>query len=290
MTIPNTGRNLSTLAAGKLLVSRPLPVLHILACLLFPAVAAAQTTPFAGLAPSVKPSATPNLCTAGTSCRDAASPRTDDSVTTTYVPSPEVNGRVRQRVVAPLRQRNPDAAAKLEAALQQQDFREIWARAVASDGLHPNDVADAVASYWVLNWLIVHGQTDNTAIQVQGTRRQVVGALDANPAFRGLDDAGRQEMAEAMVYNFVLQYAAYQAATARHDPALLRALAEAAEVRMLQEANLDMRRLALTDDGLRPAAAAVPQPRPATPRATRTTAPIRWRTSSRKAVWASSTA
>ena len=249
-------------------VPRASTTLCILACLSVPTVAAAQNAPFAGLAPAVMAPVILNPCPAGTACGDAAMARPAAGSATTYVPSPEVNERVRQRLAAELERRNPGAAAKLEAAMRQQDFRELWAKAVASDGLHPNDVADAVASYWVLNWLIVHGQTDNTTAQVRGTRRQVAAALAGNAAFRAMNDAGRQEMAEAMVYNFVLQYAAYQAASARREPALLRKLADAAEARMLAEAKLDMRRLALTDLGLSPvaprASAALVRSRPVT--------------------------
>ena len=233
-------------------------MLRMLAFLLSPAIAAAQSAPVAGPAPS-----------------DAASSRTLAGPLTTYVPSPDVNDRVRQRLLTALRQRNPDAATKLEVALQHDDFRAIWARAVASDGLRPNDVADVVASYWVLNWLIVHGQTGNTTAQVQGTRRQVAGGLATNPAFRAMDDAGRQEMAEPMVYNFVLQYAAYETAISRHDLALLHSLADAAEARMMTEAKLDMRRLTLTDDGLRPAADPTAQSRPAPPHSVAAAPPTR---------------
>lgn len=180
-------------------------------------------------------------------------PPSEGQVVTRYVPSPQVTEAAKRRFVAGLTKRDPKAARQIEAAMRKEDFRAVWAKAVASDGLGPDDVADAMASYRVLNWLTVHGTSDNTAAQTQGTRRQVVAALAANPSFRAMNDAQRQEMAELLMYNFVLQSSAYQGAAARHDATQLRQLADAAEARFLKEDGLDLRNLALTDQGLQPA-------------------------------------
>ena len=172
-------------------------------------------------------------------------------VATTYVPTPAVDASVRERLVAEMRPRDPAAAAKLATELQRQDLRALWARVVAEDGLHRNDVADAVAAFWVLNWEVAHGRADNTRGQMQGVRRQVIAGLQRSPAFRALDDAGRQQMGDRLVYRFMLLYGAYREAMTVRDPALLRQLAVAAAARMQDEAQLDVGHLALTDEGLR---------------------------------------
>lgn len=183
---------------------------------------------------------------------DGLAPGPGAAVVTAYTPDPAVNEAVKHRLLEGIAKTDPAAARKLQTALAAQDLRDVWAKAVAADGLRPNDVADALASYWVLNWLIVHRQTDNTAAQVQGTRRQIVGALAKLPALRAATDATRQDLAEVAIYNFVLQFAAYQDATGRHDAGQIGTLAIAAELRFKSEYRIDLNRMALTDEGLRP--------------------------------------
>ena len=111
------------------------------------------------------------------------------------------------------------------------------------------DVADAMAEYWVTNWLIAHGRLDAPPGTVAGVRDQVRGVLARNPSFARLNDAQRQEMAETLIYNTLLQGEVAGSAIKRHDAALVARAGDAAVARFRNEAGIDLRRVELTGRG-----------------------------------------
>ena len=119
---------------------------------------------------------------------------------------------------------------------------------VGEDGLHPGDMADAVTSYWILNWVMANG-ADSTGGQAQAVRRQVRRMIAANPGYGRLKEAERQEISEVLMLNFLIQHAAYTDAMARGDHATARRLGDAAVTRFQKEMGVDLRRLKLTDSG-----------------------------------------
>ena len=170
---------------------------------------------------------------------------------TTYRASPDVRTRVTRQYVDWLAKSSPQDAERARRALAAADPVQTWSRYVAEDGMHPGDVADAMASYWVLNWLIVNGG-DSRPGQVQAVRRHIKPTIASSPVFARLSEAQRQEMAEALMVNFIFQRDTYMHAVQAHDEPLLAKARAAAVARFQSEARVDLRRLALTDDGFQP--------------------------------------
>ncbi len=169
---------------------------------------------------------------------------------TTYRPSPAVSRKVQARFAEFLATRTGDTSArKVAEVMAQGDPATNWARIVAADGLKPNDAADALAAYWALSWSMANDGAVSRA-QTLGAREQVLGVLARNPAYGRLDDEGRQEFAETLMLNFLLQQAAFDDARQRQDAATLRRLGDAAAARFKAEAGEDLRALTLTDKGL----------------------------------------
>lgn len=175
----------------------------------------------------------------------AASPRSA-RVDTRYRASPQVSARVRGQFADFAAKADPAQAARLRQVIQTQDLVGAWERHVSVDGLRRGDVADAMAAYWVQNWQIANAVAFTDRAQVQAVRGQVARALASNSAFARLDDAGKQEMAETFMLNFVAQGSAFSAA--QGDAALSRRLSDAAVARFRAE-NLDLRQLKLTKAG-----------------------------------------
>jgi hypothetical protein len=173
------------------------------------------------------------------------------AVVTTYRAQPAVTARAQRQFVDFVRTTSGAAGADAMAhAFASQDLVQSWARQAQPDGMRPGDVADAMAEYWVTNWMMANHQTTASPEQVRGVREQVRRALAGDAAFRRLDEAGRQELAEAMMYNTLLQGTVYQAALQRHDAALETKLSDAAVARFRNEARVDLRAVALTPAGL----------------------------------------
>lgn len=143
----------------------------------------------------------------------------------------------------------PQAAQQYRDVLARNDPVRNWATLVAEEGLRPDDVADAFASYWLLNWLMANGLSDAPGRPGPVVAEQVRGVLATTPGFAGLSEAQRQEMAELFMLNFLSQQAAYSRAYRTNDAALKRGLGNAAVTRFRQEMRLDLRALALAAQG-----------------------------------------
>jgi len=169
---------------------------------------------------------------------------------TAYRADPQVTLRVRRQFADWMgKQAGPEGGRQVAAAMERTDPVQNWARLVASDGLRPGDTADALTAYWVMNWMIANGG-DNTRTQTQAVRNQVRPVIASNPAYARLNEAQRQEFAEILMLNFLIQHAAYVEAMQRGDQAVLQKLADAAVARFRSEMGVDLRQLQLTDRGL----------------------------------------
>lgn len=178
-----------------------------------------------------------------------AGQRNAAAVSTRYRPSPAVSTRVRGQFADFVAKRDPANGDRLRQAVQQKDLLGAWEKHVSVDGLRRGDVADAMTAYWVQNWQIANNVPFANRAQVQGVRGQVSQALGSNPAFARLDDAGKQEMAEVFMLNFVAQGSAFSDANAKKNTTLSRQLSEAAVARFRNEMSIDLRQLKLTEGG-----------------------------------------
>jgi len=171
------------------------------------------------------------------------------SVNTRYRASPAVTTRVKGQFAEFVAKADPANGPRLRQVVQQNDLLGAWEKHVSVDGLRRGDVADAMAAYWVQNWQIANNVPFTNRTQVQAVRGQVYRALGANPQFARLDDAGKQEMAEVFMLNFIAQGSAFSDATAKGDRGLSNRLSEAAVARFRSEMNIDLRQLKLTPAG-----------------------------------------
>lgn len=169
---------------------------------------------------------------------------------TTYRSTPAVSTRVQSQFADFIeRTAGREAAERTRSAFQSGDPIASWAGIVREDGLRTGDLADAMAAYWILNWITAN-QGDNNRTQALAVRDQVRGVIGGSPAVARLGDAGRQEMAEVLMLNFLVQQATYVDAMQRGDQAMMRRLGDAAVARFRNEMGVDLRRLQLTDAGL----------------------------------------
>jgi len=179
----------------------------------------------------------------------APSARSPGASATTYRPDPQVTRRVRKQFADWMsKQAGPEGGRQVAAAMERTDPVQSWAQLVSSDGLRPGDASDALAAYWVMNWIIANGG-DNNRPQTQAVRNQVRSIMATNPVYARLDEAQRQEFAEILILNFLIQHAAYSDAMKRGDQDVLRKLSDAAVARFRNEIGVDLRQIALTDNG-----------------------------------------
>lgn len=178
-------------------------------------------------------------------------PTGEGTGSTLYAADPRVSTLVRATFVRSLERRLNGAAAEAIARdLEKHDAVDRWAAMVASQGLRRGDLADALASYWVLNWAMANGG-DSSLEALQAVRAQVRAQVATRPALRRLTDAQKQAVAEEAMLNFVYEIAGYMQAREANNGSMLRRFADGAEMRFRNEMRIDLRSLALTDRGLK---------------------------------------
>jgi hypothetical protein len=171
------------------------------------------------------------------------------TVDTRYRASPVVSTRVRGQFADFVAKADPANADRLRQTVQQKDLLGLWEKHVSVDGLRRGDVADAMTAYWVQNWQIANNVPFANRGQVQAVRGQIFRMLGADPAFARLDDAGKQEVAEVFMLNFVAQGSAFSDATTKGEKGLSNRLSEAAVARFRNALHVDPRQLKLTQAG-----------------------------------------
>ncbi|MGR4862153.1 DUF6683 family protein [Caulobacter sp. LARHSG274] len=185
----------------------------------------------------------------GATPRPAQRPALRGAASTTYRASPQVSAQVRRQFSDWMAKQTSAEGGRLVAQeLNRIDPVRSWAQVVGADGLRPGDTADALAGYWILNWVMANsGDSDRT--QVLAVREQVRPIIAANPAYARLNEAQRQEFAEVLMLNFLIQHAAYTDALKRGDRNTARRIGDAAVARFRSEMGVDLRQIALTEHG-----------------------------------------
>ncbi len=169
---------------------------------------------------------------------------------TSYLRDAAVSAQVQQRFVRGLERRlRGEQAEAIARNLRDNDPVARWAGMVSGDGLRTGDLADALASYWVLNWAMANG-SEGRPEQMQAVRDQVRWAVATQPALARLTDAEKQAMAEEAMLNFVYEVTGYLQARQAGNEAVLGRIAAGAETRFRREMAVDLRSLLLTSKGL----------------------------------------
>lgn len=171
---------------------------------------------------------------------------------TSYRPSEVASARLLQQYLVDVRLRaGSEVRDRLNAAFAEKTPVELWLELVSADGLKANDVADALAAYWVLNWITANGAY---ALKIDHlpVRAQLAAAMSSDPSFRALTNRQRQEMAERYVLDFLVQHALLTDALARKDMGALLELSGAATARFRQELGVDLLALVPGPEGLVP--------------------------------------
>ncbi|MBS7458790.1 DUF6683 family protein [Coralloluteibacterium stylophorae] len=119
-------------------------------------------------------------------------------------------------------------------------------------GYSSTNLADVTAAYLVVAWEVVNGRDSNAEPQGQrAVRRQLAPALVAAPAVVALDDAGKQALADRLMFTTMMAGSAYQTLRQEGREAELERLR--ARLRQnVQASGVDLRDLALTPAGLVP--------------------------------------
>jgi hypothetical protein len=169
-----------------------------------------------------------------------------------FRPSSQLRRTNLARFVEKTRATDPTGAAKMQQLFASTDIiGMIDQRMQQTYGMRANNVADAYAVWWVSTWMGAKGRSDDaTQGQMAMVKRQATNALASTPEFVSANDAGKQELAEALLVQAALIGDTID--TYKSDPAML-AKTRAAIAKGAREMGLDLDSMKLTDEGFVPA-------------------------------------
>jgi hypothetical protein len=146
---------------------------------------------------------------------------------------------------------NPDGAIKMAQMFASIDVISVIGRGIAPFGLRIDNVADAYTVYWTNAWLGSRGRDDTLSKQqISAVRNQAANALLSSQGVATASDAGKQELAEALLVQAALIES--YVANAKSDPALMTKV-KAAIAQGAKRMGLDIYTMTLTDNGFVPA-------------------------------------
>jgi hypothetical protein len=156
------------------------------------------------------------------------------------------------RFVEKTRATDPTGAAKMAELFASTDIIGLIDQKMQSTyGMRANNVADAYAVYWTSAWMGAQGRSDDpSAGQMAMVKRQASNALAATPEFASATDAGKQELAEALLVQSALIQDTID--TYKSDPAML-GKARASIKQGAKAMGLDLGTMTLTEEGFVPA-------------------------------------
>ncbi len=167
----------------------------------------------------------------------------------TYRPSQSVRRANFARFVERSRAADPQGAQKLAEALESTDVIAAAEREMAPMGLSPANVADATSVYLANAWMLLNNKVDDPSpVAMRALRDQIASAMIATPELRTTDDAGKQELAEAMIIHAIMisQYIEVGKASPDSMPAIQNAVASGVAGTL----GMDLRGKTLDESGL----------------------------------------
>lgn len=174
------------------------------------------------------------------------------AVETRYRASPSVSAKAQRQFIAFIEQTSGKAGAEaVKKEFSKTSPTQLWASKVAGEGLKPGDAVDAIAGYWMLNWIIAN-TAHETSFDTKPVLKQVRFVLARDAGFRAMTQAQRQELSEILMMNFLIQLAVYEDAVSTGNRLMLAKLADAAVARFRNEASVDLRALKVTSQGFSP--------------------------------------
>lgn len=169
------------------------------------------------------------------------------AVLMSYTPSAKRRRENLARFVAKTRAKYPEGAARLEALFASTDIISAMGKQLAPYGLRTDNVADAVAAWWINAWLASRGRTDTpTQDQIAAIKAQAAQALARTAGFAQASDATKQEVAEANLIQAALIESYME--KARGDQKLRQAIAAAVR-QGAKRSGLDLDGMELTSNG-----------------------------------------
>jgi hypothetical protein len=169
------------------------------------------------------------------------------TVPLTFTPSAQRRRKFLDAYIAKMRTKDPQGAENMKRLIASRDLFAEAGKIMAGYGLRANNVADAYAVWWVSSWHGSRGRQNNpTRAQLQAVKAQASRALSQVAKSGRLNEAARQQIAEACLLQAMMIDGALE--NAKGNPAQLQQIARAVS-QGARTAGLNLAAMELTPKG-----------------------------------------
>lgn len=151
-------------------------------------------------------------------------------------------------ILAAVKKRQPGAEAEYARVFRENDMAELFTQATAAYGLRNDDIADTLAAYWLVSWVVANDETDFSPAAALAVRDQVRGGI-ARTAVAGFSAERKHRLADEAIFNTLIATQTFEyAQSGEISKADYRRVADVTQKAFLGF-GVDLRALRLTDRG-----------------------------------------
>lgn len=151
-------------------------------------------------------------------------------------------------ILAALKKRQPTAVAEYADFFTKYDISALFTKATADYGFSPNDVADTMAAYWLVAWVVANNGAEPSPLAARSVRDQVRRGIARTDVAR-FNPARRHQLADEAIFNMIILIETYDyAQKGRISRADFKRAGNATQQAFLGF-GADLRQLRLTDAG-----------------------------------------
>jgi len=145
--------------------------------------------------------------------------------------------------------KNPGHAFDTRRELQGRDMIGEFRAQMSPYGLRTDNLGDVATGYWIANWSIANQRTMPTADQVRAAQSQLSGALMRDARIAHTDDATRQRLSEALIYQTMFALDTREKLVRASNMTGQHTLADIIDRAVLAQGGVDIRRVQLSSNG-----------------------------------------
>jgi len=164
-----------------------------------------------------------------------------------FTVSAAVSGQVRREFLSTLAKTHKVPESTIAEQLGEHDYPEEFRETFGPLGLKPDNLADAMTGYWVTMWSLVHRRPLPDAALIPAARKQLEPLCSKAPQARR--EAGRQAMAEAMIYETMSALNKAQQFAAIGDEESLQIMSDTITANVRRTRAINFKALKLTPSG-----------------------------------------
>jgi hypothetical protein len=168
-----------------------------------------------------------------------------------YRSSPLITAQTKRQFIDNLTQhsKNPGHAFDTRRRLESRDMIGEFSAQMSSYGLRTDNLGDVATGYWIANWSIANQRTMPSPDQVRAAQSQLSAALLRDARITRTDDATRQRLSEALIYQTMFALETRDNLVRASNMTGMHTLADIIDRAVLAQGGVDMRRLQLSSNG-----------------------------------------